>query len=502
MSDEVFLKLEGIKKSFGGVHALKGVNLEIKKGEIHCLAGENGCGKSTLIKAISGVHNADEGTIWIDGEKVEHMKPIDAINRGIQVIYQDFAVFPNLTVAENIALNGELKNRKKVVNWKEIHEIAAKAMAQVGANIDPDVKLERLSVANKQMVAICRAIINDARLLILDEPTTALTAREVEKLWDIVRGLKEKGIAIMIVNHKLDEIYRIADSLTILRNGRYVSSGPISEYDQERFTRDMTGRDISGEKYNPAPSDEEILRIENLSRSGAFENVSFTLNKGDVLGLTGLLGSGRGEIGEALFGVAPAESGKIILNGKEITIHNVKDAIKNEIGYVPEDRLTQGLFMDRSIQDNTIASSIHKYMKGFSLDDKAMEEAAYHWIEEIGIVAPSPKPAVRTLSGGNAQKVVIAKWLNTNPKLFILDGPTVGVDIGAKAEIHAILHRLAQEGIGVIVISDDLPELVQNCNKIVVMRDGKVAAQIDNNIDEKSLSDLLIGASVEEVESK
>ena len=500
MNDEVFLKLEGIKKSFGGVHALKGVNLEIRKGEVHCLAGENGCGKSTLIKAISGVQNEDEGSIWIDGEKVEHMKPMDAINRGIQVIYQDFAVFPNLTVAENIAMNGELKNKAKFVNWKSMHKIAAEAMAQVGAHIDPDVKVERLSVANKQMVAICRAIINDAKLLILDEPTTALTAREVDKLFDIIRSLKEKGIAIMIVNHKLDEIYRIADRLTILRNGAYVSSGDIGEYDQARFTRDMTGRDISGEKYTPATSDTEILRVEDLNRSGAFEHVSFTLNKGDVLGLTGLLGSGRGEIGEALFGIAPAESGKIILNGKEITINSVKDAMANKIGYVPEDRLTQGLFMERSIQDNTVASSIRKYMKGFSLNEKAMEEATIHWIEEVGVVAPSPKPPVRTLSGGNAQKVVISKWLNTDPKLFILDGPTVGVDIGAKAEIHAILHRLAQEGMGVIVISDDLPELVQNCNKIVVMRDGKVAAQIDNNIDEKALSDLLIGANAEEAE--
>ena len=495
MSDEIFLKLEGIKKSFGGVKALRGVDLEIKKGEVHCRAGENGCGKSTLIKAISGVHEADEGTIWIDGEKVEHMKPMDAINRGIQVIYQDFAVFPNLTVAENIALNGELKDKAKFVNWKEIHEIAAKAMEQVGAHIDPDVKLERLSVANKQMVAICRAIINDAKLLILDEPTTALTAREVEKLWAIVRSLKEKGIAIMIVNHKLDEIYRIADRLTILRNGAYVSSGPISEYDQARFTRDMTGRDISGEKYTPEASDEEILRVEHLSRAGAFEDVNFTMNKGDVLGLTGLLGSGRGEIGEALFGIAPAESGKIVLNGKEITIKSVADAMENDIGYVPEDRLTQGLFMDRSIQDNTVASSIRTYMHGLRLDEAAMEETTRRWIKEVGIVAPSPKPAVRTLSGGNAQKVVIAKWLNTNPKLFILDGPTVGVDIGAKSEIHAILHKLAQEGIGIIVISDDLPELVQNCNKIVVMRDGKVAATITNEIDERALSDLLIGAN-------
>ncbi len=495
MSEEVFLKLEGVKKSFGGVHALKGVDLEIRKGEIHCLAGENGCGKSTLIKAISGVHHPDEGSIWIDGEKVENMKPMDAINRGIQVIYQDFAVFPNLTVAENIALNGELKNKSKFVNWKQIHEVAAKAMEQVGADIDPDIKLERLSVANKQMVAICRAIINDAKLLILDEPTTALTAREVDKLWDIVRALKEKGIAIMIVNHKLDEIYRIADRLTILRNGTYISSGDISEYDQARFTKDMTGRDIVETKYTPEESGEEVLRVEHLSRKGAFEDVSFTLHKGDVLGITGLLGSGRGEIGEALFGIAPAESGKIFLNGKEIEIKSVKDAMTNEIGYVPEDRLTQGLFMERSIQDNVIAASIHKYMKGGKLDEKEMEDTTNHWIKEIEIKAPSPKPAVRTLSGGNAQKVVIAKWLNTNPKLFILDGPTVGVDIGAKAEIHEILHGLAKKGVGIIIISDDLPELVQNCNKIVVMRDGKLSGSMDNSIDERTLGNILVGAT-------
>ena len=333
------------------------------------------------------------------------------------------------------------------------------------------------------------------KLLILDEPTTALTAREVDKLWDIVRALKEKGIAIMIVNHKLDEIYRIADRLTILRNGTYISSGDISEYDQARFTKDMTGRDIVETKYTPEESGEEVLRVEHLSRKGAFEDVSFTLHKGDVLGITGLLGSGRGEIGEALFGIAPAESGKIFLNGKEIEIKSVKDAMTNEIGYVPEDRLTQGLFMEKSIQDNVIAASIRKYMKGGKLDEKEMEDTTNHWIKEIEIKAPSPKPAVRTLSGGNAQKVVIAKWLNTNPKLFILDGPTVGVDIGAKAEIHEILHGLAKKGVGIIIISDDLPELVQNCNKIVVMRDGKLSGSMDNSIDERTLGNILVGAT-------
>lgn len=493
MSEDIFLKLEGIKKSFGGVHALKGVDLEIRKGEIHCLAGENGCGKSTLIKAISGVHEPDSGRIWIDGEEVKNMKPMDAINRGIQVIYQDFAVFPNLTVAENIALNGELKNKAKFVSWRQVHKTAALAMKQIGADIDPDIMLERLSVANKQLVAICRAIINDAKLLILDEPTTALTAREVEKLWDIVRALKEKGIAIMIVNHKLDEIYRIADRLTILRNGAYISSGDISEYDQARFTKDMTGRDIVEEKYAPSPDENEVLRVEKLGRKGAFSDVSFTMNKGDVLGITGLLGSGRGEIGEALFGLVPADSGSIFLNGKEISVKNVNDAIANEIGYVPQDRLTQGLFMERSIQDNTIAASLRSYIKRGMLDAQGMEDATNRWIREIGIKTPSPKPPVRTLSGGNAQKVVIAKWLNTKPKLFILDGPTVGVDIGAKSEIHAILHKLAGEGIGIIIISDDLPELVQNCNKILVMKDGKCSGMIDNSIDEVSLGNLLVG---------
>ena len=483
MANEVFLKLEGIKKSFGGVHALRGVDLEIRKGEIHCLAGENGCGKSTLIKAISGVHDVDEGKIWIEGEQVEHLHPIDAINRGVQVIYQDFAIFPNLTVAENIALNGEVKDRTKLVSWKRIHQVAEAAMEQVGARMDPDMLLEQLPVAGKQMVAICRAIMNDAKLLILDEPTTALTEPEVERLFQVIRSLKDKGIAIMIVNHKLDEIYKIADRLTILRNGSFVSTGLISEYDTQRFTRDLTGHEFESKKYVPENAGEEIFRVEHLTLPGKFEDVSFAINKGDVLGITGLLGSGRGELGEALFGVTPAQSGKIFLNGEEIRIKSIDDALNNRIGYVPEDRLTQGLFMDRSIEDNTVVSSIRNYFHGLKLNESEMEEATNRWIGELSIAAPSPKPPVRTLSGGNAQKVVIAKWLNTEPRLFILNGPTVGVDIGAKAEIHAILRGLAAQGIGIIIISDDLPELFTNCNKIVVMRQGKVGVITDNSVD-------------------
>jgi len=490
---EVFLKLEGIKKSFGGVRALKGVDLEIRKGEVHCLAGENGCGKSTLIKVISGAHDADEGNIYIEGKKIDKLKPIDSIRMGIQVIYQDFAVFPNLTVAENIAMNRSLMTGAKKMDWKQARELAITAMEMVGAKMDPDILVERLSVANKQMVAICRAIINDAKFLILDEPTTALTAKEVEKLFKIIRNLKEKGIAIMIVNHKLDEIYEIADKMTILRNGEYVSSGDIGAYNRARFIRDLTGRDIEEIKYSPEEDEKEILRVEHLTRAGAFEDVSFSLKKGDVLGITGLLGSGRGELGDALFGLAPAQSGKIILNGEEIQIRSIQDAMNNKIAYVPEDRLTQGLFLQRSILDNTMAASIKKYFHKGKLDHKEMEKVTDEWIKTIGVATPSAKPAIRTLSGGNQQKVVIAKWLNTNPALLVLNGPTVGVDIGSKSDIHAILHDLAKDGVGIIVISDDLSELVQNCNKMIVMRNGKVAEVIDNSVDETTLAGMLSG---------
>jgi simple sugar transport system ATP-binding protein len=478
---EVFLQLKDIKKSFGGVHALKGVSLTVRKGEVHCLAGENGCGKSTLIKVISGVHASDEGEIYIDGNQIKDFGPIDAIHMGVQVIYQDFAVFPNMTVAENIAMNQALLSEKKIMNWKESREIAIKAMEQIGAHIDPDLLVERLSIANKQMVAICRAMLKDAKLLILDEPTTALTPKEVKNLFTIIEKLKARGIAIVIVTHKIEEVYGIADKLTILRNGANVATGDIKDFDRPTFIKHMTGRDIVDINYCPDQIGDEILRLEDLTRKGAFKNVSFTLRKGDVLGITGLLGSGRGEIADALFGILPADSGSIFLHGKKISINNIGDAINHKFAYVPEDRLTQGLFLERSIEDNIIAASIANYFKGGKLQYEEMTQAAENWIKDINIVAPSSQPLIRTLSGGNQQKAVIAKWLNTKPDLIILNGPTVGVDIGAKADIHKILHQLAADGVGIIIISDDLSELAQNCNKIIVMKEGAVEADMDNS---------------------
>ncbi len=469
---EEFIRLEKIKKYFTGVKALKGVDLTINTGEIHCLAGENGCGKSTLIKVISGAHEPTSGSIYINGEEVSHLTPITSIHKGIQVIYQDFAVFPNLSVAENIAMNNNLLNEKKKMNWKEAKALAQKAMALVGADIDPDILVERLSISNKQMVAISRAIINDAKLLILDEPTTALTAREVELLNQTLLNLKAKGMAIVIVNHKIDEIFEIADRLTILRNGENVATGLIEDFNRKSFIKYMTGRDIVDTIYTPEICCDEVCKVEGLTLDGYFQDVDFSLNRGDVLGITGLLGSGRSEIGDTLFGITPATSGKITINNEQVKITSIFDAVNKGIGYVPEDRLTQGLFLSRSISDNTVAASLKTYMKKCKLDLKEIEEITKYWIQKIGCVASSPQATIRTLSGGNAQKMVIAKWLNTHPQLLILNGPTVGVDIGSKFDIHKILHDLAKEGMGIIIISDDLNELYYNCNKLIIMSNG------------------------------
>lgn len=494
-----FIKLTGIVKSFGGVNALQGVDMTIKQGEIRALAGENGSGKSTLIKIISGVYQPTAGRLEIDGQECSDIKPIDAIEKGIQVVYQDFAVFPNLTVAENIAMNSNIKSNRKIMSWKETRRIALEAMAQIGLELDPDLPLIRLTVAKKQLVAICRAIVSDAKLLILDEPTTALTAKEVEYLNDILRKLKEKGLAIVIVNHKLDEIYDIADTLTVIRNGKLIADGNIDEFDRPRFVEALTGRKLENKQYRPIPSPQEILKVEHLTRSGAFENVGFSLHKGDVLGLTGLLGSGRGEVGDALFGLSPAQSGRIVLNGKDIKVHSVNDAVEAGIGYVPEDRLTQGLFMDRSIQDNTVVSNIKKYLNHAVLDYRKMYDDTVRWIARVNCKAPGPEPPIRTLSGGNAQKMVIAKWLNTEPKLLILNGPTVGIDVGSKADIFAILHDLATRGVGIIVISDDISELVGNCNKILIMRDGKPSPLYEaKDLTDEKLAKLLNGTLSED----
>ncbi|HJB16883.1 MAG TPA: sugar ABC transporter ATP-binding protein [Candidatus Blautia excrementipullorum] len=486
------LKAEHVKISFGNVHALRDVSLEIFPGEIHCLMGENGCGKSTIIKIISGVYQRDGGTIEFNGKKLDKISPIDAINMGIQVIYQDFALFPNLTVAENLALNTELASGKKTVSWKNVKKIAEDAVAKINFHVDMDRKVEELSVAQKQMVAISRALMSNAKLIIMDEPTTALTRKEVDALFKIILKLKEQGIAILFISHKLDEVFEISDRFTIFRNGEMVATGSMKELDNKKFTYYMTGREFSDEVFVAENvSEKPVLELKNLSREGAFSDISLSLRRGEILGITGLLDSGRSELALAMFGLLPAQSGQILKDGNPVRITNPREAIANRIGYVPEDRLSEGLFLTQSIGDNIIISEIDRLKKkNGSYDIRKRDEEVARWVKELEIKTQNPDNPATTLSGGNQQRIVLAKWLACDLDVLILNGPTVGVDIGSKHDIHMILQKLAGQGLGVIIISDDLPEVIQNCSRVLVIKDGKIKSEYDTQkVNEKMIID-------------
>ena len=421
---QALLKAVDITKSFAGVRALKGVSLEIMPGEIHCLAGENGCGKSTLIKVISGVHPRDGGTLEFDGKPMDKFSPIDAIMAGIQVIYQDFSVFPNLTVMENLALNTELAAKRKVVSKKRMRQIAEEAIAKIDFHVDLDALVGTLSVAEKQMVAISRALMFNAKLIIMDEPTTALTRKEVKALFNIIMKLKAEGIAILFVGHKLDEVFEIAERFTICRSGELVATGNIADLDDQKFTYYMTGRRFQDQTFRAENVTEQpVMELKDLTLDGYYENISFSLRGGEILGITGLLDSGRTELALSMFGVKPATSGQILRNGKTVSIRKPQDAIANQIGFVPEDRLSEGLFLTQSIADNTIISEIDRLKtKSGTFDRKARKEEVDRWVQELAIATPDPNNNANTLSGGNQQRIVLAKWLACNPEVLILNG--------------------------------------------------------------------------------
>lgn len=474
---QALLKAVDINKSFAGVHALKNVSLEIMPGEIHCLAGENGCGKSTLIKIISGVYERDSGTIEFNGKSLGKIAPIDAIMNGIQVIYQDFSVFPNLTVMENLALNTELAAKRRIVSKKRMRQIAEEAVAKINFHVDLDALVGTLSVAEKQMVAISRALIFNAKLIIMDEPTTALTKKEVQALFKIITKLKEQGIAILFVSHKLDEVFEISERFTIFRSGELVVTGNTTDLDDQKFTYYMTGREFNNNTFKAEKVTEQpVMELRNLSLEGHFADISFQVKGGEILGITGLLDSGRTELALAMFGIKPASSGEILRNGKAVRLGSVQDAVSHKIGFIPEDRLSEGLFLTQSIADNIVISEIdHMKTKIGTLDAQARQAEIDQWVKELAIKTPNPDNACSTLSGGNQQRIVLAKWLACHPEVLILNGPTVGVDIGSKHDIHAILQKLAQEsGMGIIIISDDLSEVLQNCSRVLVLKNGRI----------------------------
>lgn len=495
MTEKNIVTAKNICKSFVGVQALSDVNLSINKGEVRCLAGENGSGKSTLIKIIAGVYTKDSGDVIINGNTYKKLNPIDAIKEGIQIIYQDFSLFPNLTVAENIAINHELSKDANFISWKDMKKIAKKALNRVGIKIDINKLVEELSVADKQLIAIARALLYNAKLIVMDEPTTALTRKEVNKLFEIIEDLKSEGISILFVSHKLNEVFQISDYITILRNGKKVFDGPAEDLNRQKLEYHMTGRNLNKVTSYEFETDEApILKVAKLNKENKFKDVSFELAAGEILGITGLLGSGRTELALSLFGLKPADSGEIFMEAKKIEINDVKDAIDNKMAYVPEDRLTEGLLLEKSIGDNINICTIDDLINQYKLiDEQKKNDQIEKWIDQLSIKASSPDAPVSSLSGGNQQRVVLAKWLATYPKVLILNGPTVGVDVGSKEEIHNLLRNLATEGMGIILISDDIPEVVNNCSRILLMKKGEIADRfVGTEIDEDELSEKLL----------
>lgn len=479
MSNEL-IRLSGITKSFSGVHALREVDLVLEKGRVHTLVGENGCGKSTLIKIMSGVYARDAGSVFVDGREVGDLRPIDAILAGVQVIYQDFSLFPNLTVAENIAMTEEVAGRRRIVNWRSMKQIATEALAQIHVGLPLDALVGDLSVANKQLIAIAKALRQKARLIIMDEPTSALTEREIRTLFSVIRNLQKEGIAFLFVSHKLNEVLEISETITVMRNGKNVSSGPVREYDHARLVFEMTGQVIREAVYDftPKPASTPLLHVEGLNAAHQLFDISFDMYAGEILGVTGLLGSGRTELALALFGMLPLDSGSISMNGKPVRTGSTRDAIAHGIGYVPEDRLTQGLFLEQSIGNNIIVRTISQFRGALGLVKPGrVEDEIAEWVGKMRIKTPSHTLAAKTLSGGNQQRVVVGKWLASGPRLLILNGPTMGVDVGSKNELHELIKQLARDGMGILLISDDIPELLQTCNRILMMRNGRIAEE-------------------------
>lgn len=499
MAEEI-LRVENIHKRFGGVVALDDVSLSIRSGETCCLLGENGSGKSTLIKIISGVYTPDEGDIYIGGNHYKRLTPIESIREGIQVIYQDFSLFPNLSVAENIAINEQLASGKPLMNWKEINRIAQEGLELIHVSLPLDALVSTLSTANRQLIAIVKALLANARLIIMDEPTTALTQKEVLALFRVIDDLKSRGISTLFVSHKLNEAAAIADRTVILRNGKKVLDQDARGLDIQTIEYYMTGRRIDTSRVSLGQVDESaepLLRVENLSLSHGFFDVSFELKPNEVLGITGLLGSGRNELTLSLFGALPADSGKIFIEGREVRIESPTDAVRHGIGYVPDDRVREGLFLDHSISNNLVVSMIDRLVTRFGLLNHQEKEAvSNHWLKELNVKTPSGDLPVKSLSGGNQQRVVLAKWLAREPKILILNGPTVGVDVGSKAEIHELIRSIARQGIGVILTSDDIPELLQTCHRILLMRGGRIVEEFKRGeIDEQRLNAELIASS-------
>jgi rhamnose transport system ATP-binding protein len=480
---EYVLELKGITKVFPGVKALDHVQFRLKRGEIHALMGENGAGKSTFIKVITGVHEPDEGEMFLNGQKVTFRHPTDAQKAGIAAIYQHVTCFPDLSVTENIFMGHEKVHRVTGrILWRQMHEEAGRLLKELGANFSPKTLMGSLSVAQQQIVEIAKALSLDAKIIIMDEPTAALTRSESEELYRIAERLRASGASIIFISHRFEDMYRLASRVTVFRDAKYIGTWNVNEISHHDLIIAMVGREIS--QLFPKKETkigEELLRVEGLGRTGYFADISFSLRRGEIMGLTGLVGAGRTEVCQAIFGIARPDRGKIFWKGKEVQIKNPLDAMRNGIGYLPEDRQKQGLVLQWAIARNISLPSLDKFAARGRIDTRKELDAAKRLAEKVSVKARSVFDLAASLSGGNQQKVVFAKLLTAQLDVLILDEPTKGVDVGAKSAIYEIICELASAGYGILLISSEMPEIIGMCDKAAVMRDGRITAFLERD---------------------
>ena len=482
MAAEYLLEMENIEKSFPGVKALNQVTLKVRPGTVHALMGENGAGKSTLMKCLFGLYNKDSGTIKIDGEEVNYTDPKDALEHGFSMVHQELNQVLRRNVMENIWL-GRFPKKHGFVDHKKMYDETKKLMDELGINVEPTTELSTISVSTRQMIEIAKAVSYNVKVLVLDEPTSSLATEECEKLFEVMEMLKKRGVSMIYISHKIDEILRISDEVTIMRDGQNVITKKKEELTTDEIIKNMVGRDLSN-RYPPRDhtvSDEVILKVENLT--GMYEptchNVSFELHKGEILGISGLVGSRRTELLETIFGVAHHKEGQLYKDGKPIQNRTSQEAFKNGFAFVTEERRATGIFPQADIRFNTTIANIRKYKKGLFLSDKNMGSDTQKMIDALATKTPSQKTKIQYLSGGNQQKVIIARWLLADPDILLLDEPTRGIDVGAKYEIYQLIINLAKEGKAVIFVSSEMPELLGVCDRIMVMRNGQQSGILD-----------------------
>lgn len=478
---EYLLSAEGVRKEFPGVVALDDVEFKLKRGTVHALMGENGAGKSTLMKILAGIYHPDQGEVKLRGAGIRLKSPLDALENGIAMIHQELNLMPFMTVAENIWIRREPKNRFGFVDHGEMHRMTAKLFERLKIDLDPEIEVRHLSVANRQMVEIAKAVSYESDVLIMDEPTSALTEREVAHLFEIIRDLRSQGIGIVYITHKMNELFEIADEFSVFRDGKYIGTHLSNEVTRDDIIRMMVGREITQMfPKEEVPIGDVVLSVKNLTLDGVFRDVSFDVRAGEILGVAGLVGSGRSNVAETLFGVTPASSGTIAIDGKEVVIDSANKAIRHRMAFLTEDRKDTGCLLILDILENMqIAVLQDKFVKGGFVSEREVTAACEEMSRKLRVKTPNLQERVENLSGGNQQKVLIGRWLLTNPRILILDEPTRGIDVGAKAEIHRLVTELARNGVAVIMISSEMPEVLGMSDRIMVMHEGRVTGFLD-----------------------